>query len=72
MKIKTLFREFFKSRAHTQAEPQYYRQTRPEPAPRADLEKLAVERLASLGTKRSLGLAMEIQHGIDRRTDDLH
>jgi hypothetical protein len=70
MKIKTLFRRFLKGPTQAPAQ-EYYRQTRPEPAPRQDLEQLAIERLASLGTERGSALAMEIQRGIDRRDDRL-
>jgi hypothetical protein len=72
MKIKVLFRRFLKARAQARRQTQArHRQARPEPAPRRNLEQLAIERLASLGTERGSALAMEIQRGIERRNDRL-
>lgn len=43
----------------------------PAPASHVDLEALAIERLASLGTERGSALAMEIERGRQRRQDGL-
>lgn len=40
---------------------------RREPAPKQDLEALAIERLGSLGTERGSALAAEIARGRERR-----